>query len=306
MMDFSQLAMFRAVAEEGSIQAAAQRLHRVPSNLTARIKQLEDELGVDLFIRERQRLRLSTHGWAFLDYARRLLDLADEARQSVTDSKPRGPLALGSLESTAAVRIPAVLAEYHRRCPDVVLDLSTGPSGELIDGVLAGRLAAAFVDGPVSHPSLEETPVFEEELVLVSSANHPAIRRARDVNGRNIYAFRSNCSYRRLFEAWFRDDGSSPGKIFEMESYHGMLACVSAGAGLALLPRSMLQNMPSRKNVKAHELVERYRNVQIYLIRRGGLRMPSLNALLEVLGRPVSTVESSLEAAEPPLPTILK
>jgi len=282
-MDLSQLAMFCAIAEEGSISAAAQKLHRVPSNLTARIKQLEADLGVDLFIREKQRLRLSAHGWNFLDYARRLLDLADEARQSITGGTPRGPLALGSLESTAAVRIPPVLADYHRRFPDVLLDLSTGPSGELIDGVLAGRLAGAFVDGPIAHPALEEVAVFEEEMVLISAAAHPPITRARDVNGRNIYAFRTNCSYRRRFEDWFRADDSAPGKVFETESYHGMLACVSAGAGLALLPRSMLDSMPYSSSVQAHELNDAYRKVSIHLIWRRGLRLPSLSALLEIL-----------------------
>jgi len=282
-MDLSQLSMFCAIAEEGSISAAAQKLHRVPSNLTARIKQLEADLGVDLFIREKQRLRLSAHGWNFLDYARRLLDLADEARQSITSGTPRGPLALGSLESTAAVRIPPVLADYHRRFPDVLLDLSTGPSGELIDGVLDGRLAGAFVDGPIAHPALEEVAVFEEEMVLISAAAHAPIARARDVNGRNIYAFRTNCSYRRRFEDWFREDDSAPGKVFETESYHGMLACVSAGAGLALLPRSMLDSMPYSSSVQAHELNDAYRKVSIHLIWRRGLRLPSLSALLEIL-----------------------
>jgi len=282
-MDLSQLAMFCAIAEEGSISAAAQKLRRVPSNLTARIKQLEADLGVDLFIREKQRLRLSAHGWNFLDYARRLLALADEARQSITSGTPRGPLALGSLESTAAVRIPPVLAEYHRRFPDVLLDLSTGPSGELIDGVLAGRLAGAFVDGPVAHPALEEVAVFDEEMVLISATHHAPIARARDVNGRNIYAFRTNCSYRRLFEDWFRKDDSAPGKIFETESYHGMLACVSAGAGLALLPKSMLDSMPYSSSVQAHELSDAYRKISIHLIWRRGLRLPSLSALLEIL-----------------------
>jgi DNA-binding transcriptional LysR family regulator len=275
--------MFCAVAEEGSISAAALRLHRVPSNLTARIKQLEADLGVDLFIREKQRLRLSAHGWNFLDYARRLLDLADEARQSITSGTPRGPLALGSLESTAAVRIPPVLAEYHRRFPEVLLDLSTGPSGEHIDGVLAGRLAGAFVDGPVAHPSIEEVPVFDEELVLISAIGHPPIARAKEVHGRNIYAFRPNCSYRRIFEAWFRADDAAPGKVFETESYHGMLACVSAGAGLALLPRSMLESMPFSDSVQVHEIDPAFGKVTIHLIWRRGLRLPSLSALLEIL-----------------------
>lgn len=285
-MDFPQLAMFVAVAREGSINAAARRLHRVPSNLTTRIRQLEDELGAELFIRERQRLRLSASGRNFLDYANRLLSLADEARSSVSGIMPKGVLSLGALVSTVAVRISPVLAEYHRRFPNVLLDLSTGPSGDLIDGVLDGRLAAAFVDGPVTHPLLDAVALYEEELVVISALGLRPIARARDVNGFNIYAFRPNCAYRRRFEDWFRQDDATWGKLIELESYNGMVACVAAGAGLALLPRSMLECLPHRHDVMSHEVEDRYRQVTIHLVWRKGLRLPSLDSLLEVLGRP--------------------
>lgn len=283
-MELAQLLIFREIADAGSVQAAAQRLHRVPSNLTTRLRQLEEELGAELFIREKMRLRLSATGAAFLDYTRRILDLADEAKLSVSGDEPRGALPLGSLESTAAVRIPAVLAAFHRRYPDVALDLSTGPSGELIDRVLEGELAAAFVDGPVSHPALTGVPVFGEELVLISAANRKPIKRAKDVNGANIYAFRSNCSYRRTFERWFEEDCAAPGRVFELESYHGMLACVSAGAGLALLPASLLESMPSRGEVMAHKLPASVRAVTIFLVWRRDLRAPAaLRRLIEML-----------------------
>lgn len=105
-VDLVQLEIFKAVAELGSISAAAAQIHRVPSNLTTRIKQLEQDLGVDLFIREKSRLRLSPAGWSFLEYARRILDLVQEARATVAGEEPQGAFPLGSLESTAAVRIP--------------------------------------------------------------------------------------------------------------------------------------------------------------------------------------------------------
>jgi hypothetical protein len=123
------------------------------------------------------------------------------------------------------VRIPALLAAYNQKHTKVELDLSTGPSGTMIEGVLSGRLAAAFVDGPVLHATLEGVAVFEEEMVVIAPLHHAPITRGQDVNGQNIYTFRSNCSYRHHFERWFAQDGAVPGKIFEIESYHGMLAC---------------------------------------------------------------------------------
>ncbi|NDJ57502.1 LysR family transcriptional regulator [Enterobacteriaceae bacterium 4M9] len=282
-MDLTQLEMFNAIAETGSITAAAKRVHRVPSNLTTRIRQLEASLGVELFIRENQRLRLSPAGHSFLDYSRRILALVDEARTVVSGETPRGTLALGSLESTAAVRIPAILAEFNRRFERIHLTLSTGPSGDMLDGVLDGTLAAAFVDGPVLHPALEGVAVFDEEMVVIAPAGHAPILRAQDVNGRSIYAFRANCSYRRHFESWFQDDGAMPGKIHEMESYHGMLACVIAGAGLALMPRSMLESMPGSHQVSVWPLADGWRTLATWLVWRRGARTPQLDAFAGLL-----------------------
>ena len=282
-MDLVQLEIFKAVAEQGSISAAAQLIHRVPSNLTTRIKQLEQDLGVELFIREKSRLRLSPAGWNFLGYARRILDLVQEARATVAGAEPQGAFALGSLESTAAVRIPALLAAYNQKHAKVELDLSTGPSGTMIEGVLSGRLAAAFVDGPVLHATLEGVAVFEEEMVVIAPLHHAPITRGQDVNGESIYTFRSNCSYRHHFERWFSQDGAVPGRIFEMESYHGMLACVSAGAGLALMPRSMLESMPGFTTVSVWPLTDSFRLLHTWLIWRRGTVSQSLNSFVKLL-----------------------
>lgn len=124
-MDLTQLEMFNAVASTGSITQAAQKVHRVPSNLTTRIRQLEADLGVELFIRENQRLRLSPAGHSFLRYSQQILALVDEARMVVAGDEPQGLFSLGSLESTAAVRIPSTLAHFNQRYPKIHLALST-------------------------------------------------------------------------------------------------------------------------------------------------------------------------------------
>ena len=282
-MDLTQLEMFNAVAREGSITQAARRVHRVPSNLTTRIRQLEDDLGVALFIRENQRLRLSPAGHSFLRYSEQILALVDEARMVVAGDEPQGLFSVGSLESTAAVRIPPTLARYNQRYPKIQFDLATGPSGTMIDGVLEGTLSAAFVDGPVMNPGLEGIPVYREEMMIVAPKGHPPVTRGGDVNGSSIYAFRANCSYRRHFESWFHADGAAPGRIHEMESYHGMLACAIAGAGLAMMPRSMLENMPGHHQVEAWPLPEKWRWLTTWLIWRRGAKTRQLDAFIELL-----------------------
>lgn len=282
-MDLTQLAVFCAIAEEGSVTAAAERLHRVPSNISTRLRQLEEELGVALFTREKLRLHITDAGRTLHEYAGRILALTEEARQRVSSQQPAGVFTLGAIESTAAVRLPPLIARYHQAWPEVELDLSTGPSGDMIEGLLAGRFSAIFIDGPPRQPQLEGIPVFAEEMVLISSLNHPPVTCATDIAGSTIYAFRANCSYRRLFENWFARDNAAPGKIFEMESYHGIVACVSAGAGLAMIPESMLQNMPGRESVLAWPLAEQRGHLNIWLVWRKGHTSANLRAMINML-----------------------
>src|ERR1700752_3489296 len=96
-MDLADLQIFRSVVHAGGITRATEQLHRVQSNGTTRVRQLEAELGVDLFIREGKRLHPSPAGHLLLDYADRLLDLAQEAREALHDDMPRGLWRLGPI-----------------------------------------------------------------------------------------------------------------------------------------------------------------------------------------------------------------
>ena len=117
-MDLSDLRIFRAVVEEGGITRAAKKLHRVQSNVTTRIRQLEDDLGTRLFIRDgKKTASCPPPGRTLLDYTERLLSLAEEARAAVQDPRPQGLFRLGAMESTAAVRLPEPLTEFYQPVP---------------------------------------------------------------------------------------------------------------------------------------------------------------------------------------------
>ena len=201
-MDLSDLQIFSAVVREGSVTRAAERLHRVQSNVTTRIRQLEEDLSVALFIREGKRLHLAPAGQVLLGYAERLLALADEARGAVLDARPRGTFRLGAMESTAAVRLPGLLSEYHRRHPGVVLELRTGNPQVLGSAILAGDLDAALVAEPIADAPFEKTFAFDEELVIVAPANHPPIGRKGDLP-RTVLVFEHGCPHRKRLEDWY-------------------------------------------------------------------------------------------------------
>jgi len=280
-VEFSQLRIFQAVAEEESITRAAERLHRVPSNLSTRLKQLEEQLGVELFLRERQRLQLSPAGKVLLDYTTKLFALHDEAHAAVQGGQPAGDFVLGTMYSTAAIHLPALLARYHRTYPAVNLQVQSGPSGELLEGLLTGRLDAALVDGPPELAGLDGVLLCEEKLVLVSEADHPPVLSARDVEGRSVFTFRQGCSYRMRLESWFSHDHAAMGRAMEIESYPGMLACVIAGSGVALMSESMLASLPGRESVAVHPLAEPFATATTWLMWRKGMVGANLNAWIE-------------------------
>ena len=144
-MDLSDLLIFKTVVEEGGILRAARKLHRVQSNVTTRVKQLETSIGAQLFFRDRQRLVLSPRGESLLAYADKLLRLADEARTVVSGQSPSGALRLGALESTSASRLPLLLTKFHDSYPKVRVELQTGTNDALTAAVRERRLDAAFV-----------------------------------------------------------------------------------------------------------------------------------------------------------------
>ncbi|MDR0211598.1 MAG: LysR family transcriptional regulator [Pseudomonas putida] len=281
-MEFSQLRIFQAVAEEGSVTRAAERLHRVPSNLSTRLRQLEEQLGVELFVRERQRLQLSPAGKVLLDYANRLSTLRDEAIAAVQGGQPAGDFVLGTMYSTAATHLPPLLARYHQAYPAVNLQVQAAPSGELLEGLLAHRLDAALVDGPLSLAGLDGVPLCEEVLVLITRPEHPPVRNARDVAGRAVFTFRQGCSYRMRLEAWYAHDHTPMGRVMEIESYQSMLACVIAGAGVALMAQSMLDTLPGRDQVQAHRLQAPFDHAVTWLMWRQGMLGANLQAWIDV------------------------
>lgn len=282
MMELSDLHIFRTVAREGGIVRAARRLHRVPSNITTRIQQLEASMGVQLFTRERNRLALSQSGERLLVHAERMLRLADEARSDISGTAPSGVLRLGALESTAASRLPAILAAYHKAYPDVSVELMTGTNDALTAAVVDRRVDAAFVAEAPASRELAHQPLFRERLVIISAATHAPIHRAQDVDGDSVIAFPNGCYYRRVLQRWLGERRLPSIRVLELGSYHAIVACVASGTGIALVPESVLETV-QHAAVTQHPLPKVHSDVVTPLIWRAAEQSPALMALRDLL-----------------------
>jgi DNA-binding transcriptional LysR family regulator len=282
-MDAGDLRVFETVARLGGMSRAAAELNTVQSNVTARVRLLEEELGTALFHRHSRGVTLTAAGQRLLPYAVRIRQLLGEAgRAARDDGTPKGRLTVGSLETTAALRLSPVLSAYAAAWPEVDLVLTTGTSRELIEAVLERDLEGAFVCGPVDHPELAQEVVFREELALVASPSaatlHDCLRRA----GLKIVVLRAGCSYRQRLEDILARRGVVGVRRLEFGTLDAILACVAAGLGVTLLPRIVVEEARRAGRVAVHGLPPDEAGVEtMFVRRRDALMSRALAAFLQ-------------------------
>lgn len=283
-MDLTSLDIFRVVAREESITKAAQIVGRVQSNVTTRIQQLEEEIGASLFLREGKKMVLTPAGERLSHYADKLLSLHEEALQVVGTSAPVGELKLGSMEASAASRLPAPLAAFHQQWPEVDVVLTTGTTQALLTALADHKLDCALVamtDDDVARlpASLQAAPMWSESLMLVLPKAHAVDEPV------GLAAFAQGCTYRRAGEAWIRDVGLQPqiNPVREVNSYHAIMASVAAGSCAAVMPKSVIDMYPRVRKQPMQTLGE----MRTWLVWRAAFSTPSLTALHALLVKDV-------------------
>ena len=253
-MEVDTLKTFAAVARLGSITRAAEQLFTVQSNITAKVKHLEEELGVQLFHRHSRGVMLTEAGAQLLPFAERMDHLLAEAHQAATGSgEPSGQIRIGSMETTAALRLPPILTAYATQCPQVDIILQTGTSQELVEGVLRRRFDGAFVAAAIDHDDLVTDAIINEELVVVSAQSIRTLDELPLLNTK-IVVFRAGCSYRQRLESLLVKRGAHIPRRLELGTLDGIIGCVAAGLGITLLPRSVVEQPRFSGALQLHAL----------------------------------------------------
>lgn len=245
-MKSDDLRIFRAVASAASIGGAARLLNTTQSNVTARVQKLEDMLGLPLFRRHARGVELTPAGERLLPYADEVETLLQDARRRVMDDgRASGTLRIGAMEATTASRLSSMLAEYMDRFPDVDLSLTTGTTTELVEAVVSRKLDLAFVCGPIIHPRVRALPFLTEEMALLMPSGIQALE---DIGGNRLRAFvlRKGCAYRRKLEDALSRRGMVDFHIVEYGTIDAIMASVSAGLGIALMPVSVCASYAPR------------------------------------------------------------
>lgn len=260
-MELLSLRTFQAVVEEGGINSASVKLNTVQSNVTTRIKRLEEELGTTLFYRKGRGLELAPSGYVLLDYTRKLLHLESQARAAVRQvGEQTGELRIGSMESFTALHLPCALKGLRRHHNGLELKVETNTSKELVERVLNHKLDCAFIGGTVDHPDIIAEEVLNEELVLV---------RSKQICNKQLplIVFREGCTYRAHALAWQRESGQQNENIMELGTLDGILGCVVVGLGYTLMPRSVVTHSRFNEDLVIKKVPPHIANVPTMMIR---------------------------------------
>lgn len=282
-MEISQLKTLIVLVETGSITLTAKKLNRVPSAITIRLQQLEEYLGIQLFLREKKRLIPTPKALLLYKYAKQILELAYEAEHKIKNDQPCGPFRVGALESMAASRLPLPLAQLYETYPAIELELITGIRDTLYQSLIDGTLDAILIGDAPQNPILNRTLIFDEELIIIAPKNHPKIVTPSNIENATVLVFKEGCSYRDRLLNWYQSFNMIPKRIAEVASYHAILGGVAAGMGIAIIPKSMLDIFPNKDLLSIHPINTALGRIQIELIWRKNLISANVQALEKCL-----------------------
>lgn len=244
MFDFSQLRCFAAVAEELHFGRAAARLNMTQPPLSRQIQVLERILDVQLLERTSRSVRLTAAGRSFLPEAQRILRLAETATHVTRQvaAGRAGVLKLGFTAASAYDFLPRLVTVLRRALPDVTLALREMVSQDQVEELLAGRIDAALVRPPVTHPDLIAVRALAEPLVAALPAGHPLAARVQltlaDLGGEPMIAYAPNEAryFNDLIQGLLAEAAVEPRIVQRLTQIHAILALVRAELGIALVP----------------------------------------------------------------------
>lgn len=248
-MNTHDLKIFEAVAAHGSFTKAAEAMFTVQSNVTARIKNLEEEFGAGLFTRTSRKVALTGAGETLMHYSKQIDHLVQEAKKDIKKSNQvSGHLKIGCIETTMAFKVPDILARFTEAYPDIDLEFKSEMRSELISEVINYKLDAAFVSAPVNIPELEQLHIKDEQLVIFASANAPELKVILGSQPVKIVVFDQGCVFRARLESWLNSKGIIQYKSTVLNSLEGIVNFVEAGLGISILPAELIsQYYPGRK-----------------------------------------------------------
>jgi len=279
-MDIGQLEAFLQVAAQRSFSRAAETLRLTQPSVTARIQALERDLGETLFERNGRGVSLTEAGTAFMPHAQRVLKALQDGRDAIHSLQrlDLGTLRLAAAPTIGTYVLPGLLKEFRARYPGIEVSVRTEYSDQIVQMVLADEVRLGL-ERAISHADVVTVPLYEDEVVLVASAQHPfapqGTARVEELSGEALIMFNRGSSYYTLVDNALRQAGAPVSPAMELDNMEAAKKMVEQGLGIAMLPKVAVE-----RELQQGELRQ---------IRVRGMTMPKRQiALIYRRGRPLS------------------
>ena len=242
-MNRNHLALFHAVAQAGGISRGAERLHVSQPAVSKQIKELEAALGLRLLERLPRGSRLTDGGKLLAQYVQRLAVVEAEAARAIEEFRgvKRGRLAVGASTTIGAYLLPQVFGEFHRRHPEIELQLEIANTEVIQNMLLAGSVEIGLTEGLMAVEHLDSEVFHEDELVAIAPQGHPLLKPAR-VSARDLcrepFIMREEGSgTRAVVERALGKRGVKVKPVLSLASPEAIKRAVIAGVGVAIVSR---------------------------------------------------------------------
>jgi DNA-binding transcriptional LysR family regulator len=289
-MNRNHLALFLAVAQAGGISRGAAAARISQPAVSKQIAELEDALGVRLLERLPRGCRLTEAGKILADHAQRWRSLEDDAARAIEEYRglKRGRLAIGASLTIGGYLLPAVIAEFHGKFPEIELQLKIANTGHIQRLLLDGAIELGLTEGPLESEELESTVFFKDELVAIAPAGHPLLKKrratVREICREPFLLREEGSGTRAVVERALRRQGLKIKPLLSLASPEAIKNMVAAGLGLAIVSRLIVALELQAGSLGIIPLKDLTIRRPLHLQRiRGRSQSPALANFLQVL-----------------------
>ena len=255
-MDIKDLRYVKAVIQDGSMSKAASRLFTTQSNVTQRIKKIEENLGVELFSRKPSGTYPTEHAINLIPYLDSIEQTLIDAKNSVKQRDKIKIMRIGILETIAATKLPKMLENLSALHPDLKIHITSENHDGILDQLKNKEIDLAVLIKHTEHPLIHSEIITNEELVIISKNSKTVTKLdLEEKNNIDIVVFRRGCHFRSTLEDFLLTKKNiNTITCHEFTSIEAIITCVSIGIGITILPRSFIEKYISEYDLAIHEL----------------------------------------------------
>ncbi|MGE7998094.1 LysR family transcriptional regulator [Lysinibacillus sp. NPDC093190] len=262
-MDIENMKAFVSVAELKSISAAATKLNHLQSNMTAKIKKIENHYNQELFIRNSKGVTLTKEGEKIYHQFKKLLFVWEETENMM--KKHDEKLRVGTMISMGGTQISSALNKLYQTYPDLSVTLKTGSTEFIENQILLGKIDVAYTIGSLKNNNIKYKKVAIEEMVVIGSGIDRSTIFEDFISEQNLLVLSENCLYLSILQNIYRSLSITHGEIIEVGDSETLIQFAMMGMGITLVSK----RIASRYNIEQYlDIPSSFRYVDLYLITR--------------------------------------